>query len=946
MDFGTNRFGDLLIDMCKAVNICIVNGRSNSSDDNGSFTCMTHNGESVIDLVLTNYSNFKYIVDFKVHGYTEYSNHTPLSFGIKIGHCERNNTQYTKTFYKWDERLRDQFKSDIFCGLHTLEGIVSNEQYSIDDKVKRYTEYITNTANKYFEKQLTCQNYFFTDNKSKERKRWFNDNCKEKRKLYREALEKFTCERSNENFILMKSLKKDYKYCVRRTKWEFNLKRGKEMNEMRRKKPREFWKMFKSKNQNPSEAISTEEFYTHFKNLAMQNNDIDDDVEEFLKHFDENRPNNENILHEIDRPITQEEIRKACSGLKRNKSAGIDSCINEYFLETADILVSSLEKLFNSILDAGEFPKQWTQGVIVPILKKPPCNDTNNYRGITLTSCFGKIFTSILNERIQQWCVESDRLTDAQFGFRADHSTTDAIFVLQSLINMKINKRDKMYAAFIDYQKAYDKIYRNGLWYKLIKEGINGKILNVMRAMYTEVKSCIKHFNTLSDFFSCEMGLFQGEITSPILFSLFINDLEIALQANVFSGINLDQISIYLILFADDCILLSDTPEGLQSHLDLLAEYCIKWKLTVNIDKTKIIVFRKGGRLAQNEHWTYSDIEIDVVEQFNYLGFVVSSGGSFRRGIDTLTGKALKAMNSIYTLTKDMDIPINIHLNLFDSYVSSILCYSSEIWGFSTADKIERVHRKFIKRILNVKMSTSNLAIYGETGRTPLYINWKIRILKYWFKLVNNKTNCILQNVYSNMLECCEKGDNNWLYKVKNMLNLSGFGEIWLFPSSVDVKQFIPVFKSRLIDTYISEWRISVNNSPSLMLFKELKETYGMSQYLLTIENKKHRHILTKLRTSSHWLNIEYGRHRGIERQNRVCELCNKRVVEDEYHFVLECEAFKELRIIHIPRYYRVRPSMAKLVYMLKTDSKPLLHKISVYLMKAFKQRQNILNAT
>ncbi|XP_060582312.1 uncharacterized protein LOC132738738 [Ruditapes philippinarum] len=826
-------------------------------------------------------------------------------------------------------------------GVNTLEDIVNSTHLSVSDKVKHYTNYITNIGNKYFEKKIVCRNYTFIDNKCTERKKWYNDNCKEKR----EALELYTCERNSDNFTRMKQFKKDYKYCVRKTKKEYNVKRGRDMDEMRRKKPREFWRIFKSKGQSQNEAVSAEDFYEHFKNLATQQNITDDEVEDFLKLYDENQHDDNVSSCDIDRSITKEEIRKACSKLKRNKSAGIDTCLNEYFLETADILVETLEKLFNTILDSGEFLKQWTEGVIVPILKKPPCDDTNNYRGITLTSCFGKFFTSILNERIQQWCNENDRLTDAQFGFRADHSTTDAIFVLQSLINQTIKQKKKLYAAFIDYQKAYDKIYRNGLWYKIIKEGINGKILNIIRSMYSEVKSCVKHLNELSDFFNCDIGLFQGEITSPILFSLFINDLELAVQENIFSGIDLEHISIYLILFADDCILLSDTPEGLQSHLNLLSDYCEKWKLTVNIDKTKIMVFRKGGRLAEIEQWTYKGIKIDVVESFTYLGFMVSTGGSFKRGIDTLSGKAGKAVHSLYTLTRGMDIPINIQFHLFDSYVSPILCYSSEIWGFSKADTIERVHRKFIKSVLNVKMSTSNLAIYGETGRTPLFINWSIRIIKYWFKLVNNNVNCILQNVYNNMFLWCEKGENNWLFKVKTLLNRIGFGEVWLFPSSVEPRLFIPTLRLRLMDIYISEWRAKVNGSPSLIFFREIKEEFELSKYLLIIENKKHRQYLSKLRMSSHWLNIEYGRHRNIERQNRLCELCQQCTIEDEYHFVMECSFYNTLRIRYIPRYFRVRPSMVKLVELMKTESKPLLYKMSVYIKHAFHKRQEFLNA-
>lgn len=371
------------------------------------------------------------------------------------------------------------------------------------------------------------------------------------------------------------------------------------------------------------------------------------------------------------------------------------------------------------------------------------------------------------------------------------------------------SKNNRLYAAFIDYQKAYDSVYRNGLWYKLIKEGISGKMLTLLRSIYEEL------MNALPDFFSCNMGLFQGEITSPFLFSFFLNDLETHLQSNIFSGVNLDQICIYLILFADDLILLSETPQGLQSHLDLLYDYCRRWKLTVNINKTKIIVFRKRGRLHENEQWTYSGDNIEVVDSFNYLGFTVSSNGSFKWGIETLSGKALKAMNSLQMLTKGMEIPMNIKFNLFDSYVTSILCYSCEIWGFNNAENLKRLHRKFLERTLNVKMSTCNAAVYMETGRYPLCINWKKRIVRYWLKLVKSE-NSILENIYMKLLIDCENGEKNWLYNIKMLLSQIGLEEVWLFPTSVNTNVFLHV----LID-FITECRIRTDNSPSLTLLRE-----------------------------------------------------------------------------------------------------------------------------
>ena len=123
----------------------------------------------------------------------------------------------------------------------------------------------------------------------------------------------------------------------------------------------------------------------------------------------------------------------------------------------------------------------------------------------------------------------------------------------------------------------------------------------------------MKNFGSISEFFDSNVGLLQGEVISPFLFSLFINDLEIYLHENPNATISLDQLSLYLLLFADDAVIFSESVEGLQTSLDSLESYCKKWNLQVNISKTKIMVFRKGGNLRQNEKWTYAGENIEIV---------------------------------------------------------------------------------------------------------------------------------------------------------------------------------------------------------------------------------------------------------------------------------------------------------------------------------------------
>ena len=178
----------------------------------------------------------------------------------------------------------------------------------------------------------------------------------------------------------------------------------------------------------------------------------------------------------------------------------------------------------------------------------------------------------MLNNRIKAVIEDYGLLSDAQFGFRPQRSTVDAIFVLHSLVNKIINKNERLYCAFIDLKSAFDKVNRNGLWSKLYNLGIKGKFLRVIKNMYTSVKSCVRNCNNYSEYFECAVGLRQGEVMSPIMFPMFINDLEIFLCNDINSGLTLNDVIFILLLFADDMVVLGKSVNDLQQSLDLLKQ--------------------------------------------------------------------------------------------------------------------------------------------------------------------------------------------------------------------------------------------------------------------------------------------------------------------------------------------------------------------------------------
>jgi len=134
-----------------------------------------------------------------------------------------------------------------------------------------------------------------------------------------------------------------------------------------------------------------------------------------------------------------------------------------------------------------------------------------------------KRFTSILNKRITVLCDTFNIISDAQFGFRKERLTVDAVFVLMSNIQKFMFENKRLYVVFVDLMKCYDTINRNVLWLKLFKLGINGKCLCIIKDIYRRVKSCVSSCNSYYEYFEYAIGLRQGEAMSPVMFSLFMS---------------------------------------------------------------------------------------------------------------------------------------------------------------------------------------------------------------------------------------------------------------------------------------------------------------------------------------------------------------------------------------------------------------------------------------
>lgn len=322
---------------------------------------------------------------------------------------------------------------------------------------------------------------------------------------------------------------------------------------------------------------------------------------------------------------------------------------------------------------------------------------------------------------------------------------------------------------------------------KIIQEGVTGKCFNFIFNLYKDIKSKVSTNEGSTECFDCNIGVRQGESMSPILFTFFLNDLEHFLNSKNVDGVKCDfvtdEIVIYfkllVLMYADDTVLFSDNSYDLQKSLNFFQEYCTLWKLNVNISKTKIVIFGRG-KLKQKLHFFLNDSEIDIVDEQKYLGIYLGRTGSSVAAKKHIADQANKAVFALLKKIRNLSLPFDVQIDLFDKMIKPILLYGCELWGVGNVDIIEKVQLKFFKQIFHLKNATPSYMIYGELGVTPLYVEIQKRIVSFWCKLIDNYENNKLSSLIYNLvyeMHMQKRIKSQWIESIKEIFVLKGLLE-------------------------------------------------------------------------------------------------------------------------------------------------------------------------
>lgn len=608
--------------------------------------------------------------------------------------------------------------------------------------------------------------------------------------------------------------------------------------------------------------------------------------------------------------ITLEEVKAAAEELKYHKAQDRDGVRAEWLKFASDMALEAVTDLFNYILTHGVVPPDWDIGTIIMLPKPGDPTATNNYRGITILSLIRKLLDRVLLTRM----TANVQICEEQGGFRAERSCADQAMTLLGTIQNHVATGGSAYVCYVDFKKAYDRVWRDLLAVKMHDQAqIRGKTLRASLAMMKNAKGEIRYGGKLSEYFAIGIGVAQGAISSPMLFSIFINDLADRLaETNVGLQLTKDEF-VRVLLFADDTALMAKNPGDLQQLLNKLEEFCRRWRLEVNETKTQVCVFGPERKSAAADEISYAGKKLETVNEYKYLGVWIRNDFTWKTHIAKMVQKANARVADCESLFRGKKLAIPFKLAAYKALVRPILEYGAEIWTPTgeELESIEKIQRRCAKMIVGVPDTTPTAALLVECGLEPMSTRIERAKLRFATKLFDpeNKTR-LIGKLWRSMLNMtnAEIKKRKWFSCMSNLL--TEYAEVGQtakkWSESTDAKEV------RLKRKAILELSKALTKTKAAKLMEEaIQKSTKMEQmrsirkpsehmiklgdYFQTLSTEngwKQQRLMFMLRAGNAPIGVEIERHEGELRKQRgaqTCKLCGAEGAEDQRHFLLKC---------------------------------------------------------
>lgn len=395
------------------------------------------------------------------------------------------------------------------------------------------------------------------------------------------------------------------------------------------------------------------------------------------------------------------------------KAVGPD-CLPNFMLKSSSHAVSMyLKVIFEKSLKQSSLPTDWKMASVAPIHKSGPRNAVNNYRPISLTSVCSKILEHILYTAIVKHIDSNSLFNSNQHGFRQGLSCVTQLVEFTHVLAAALDDKFSVDCIFLDFQKAFDTVSHFLLLKKLTSFNINHQVIAWIAEYLHERRQYVVVNGEQSEITSVTSGVPQGSVLGPLLFLLYINDI----NENVQSHIR---------LFADDCILYrqitSETDcSVIQNDLCAIYAWCQRWEMKLNLKKTVCMRFSRKRNPGEFEY-TINSSPVKMVRVYKYLGVFFCPSLSWNRHVDYTVNKACRSLGFLKRNTRAF--PQQTREVLYKTYVRSVLEYACCVWDPATSsnkERLEKVQSMAARYVFNAPMYDRQFS----ATEAKLKLKWK-----------------------------------------------------------------------------------------------------------------------------------------------------------------------------------------------------------------------------
>ena len=615
-------------------------------------------------------------------------------------------------------------------------------------------------------------------------------------------------------------------------------------------------------------------------------------------------------IDELANPISWEEVHVAIRRLCDGKAPGPDG-IQSDLLKIAGLGCEvALTELFNDIWKARKWPSAWRVANLIPLYKKSgPSIDPSNYRLLAMMDQLPKVFEKILDQRLRAWAERVGTLSDLQGGFRAGRGTVDQIFVLNEIITSRLERGLPTLTCFIDIAKAYDTVWRDGLWVKLQRAGCDEQTLDLLQIMYHSVVRRVMINGRVSSTFNVELGVPQGAVLSPLLYAVYIDGLHDALRKQGL-GVWVYGRLVPLLFYADDIVLLASSEAELAAALRVVEGYARQWRFAVNHGKCNVLVFGDSAtkEAAARIAWRLGDQVVVMADAYKYLGLDFDSAsrgmsGKWNSHLRRMLDKARKGMHLVLFQGGGPDgVCPRTMAHQWCMIGRPLLEYGCELWHGEISvrwrKRLESLQDAFCRASLGLKSTPAASALRADMGVSSLHARRLLLKTLYWKKLCDMSSDrlasLLLRRRHAEVIS--GHAALSCLNSFKASLLELGLDAGW---SSCSALGDWPTLVRNQVRQHELEHQQELQRGySSLSLYTELGHDFslGAHSYLLDRGNLLGTRLKSQLRFGVLWLMARVASVLKWPAAGGGCPVCRSGVIEDAEHFLLHCPALARHR--------------------------------------------------